>query len=51
MDAYFETPWQDAAAPRLPLPVALDLGSLYEQMLRQHMGPARLRCGPPVRPG
>ncbi len=37
VDAYFETPWQDAATPRPPLPVALDLGSLYEQMLRAHM--------------
>ncbi len=37
VEAYFETPWQSIAAPRLPLPVALDLGGLYEQMLRQHM--------------
>ena len=37
VEAYFETPWQSSAAPRLPLPVALDLGGLYEQMLRQHM--------------
>jgi hypothetical protein len=35
VDAYFQTPWQDAAAPRRTLPIALDLGSLYEQMLRQ----------------
>jgi len=38
---YYETPWQDASgqqAPvRQPLPVALDMGGLYEQMLRQHM--------------
>jgi hypothetical protein len=37
VEAYFETPWQPAAAPRIPLPVAVDLGGLYEQMLRQHM--------------
>ena len=37
VEAYFETPWQPSAAPRLPLPVAVDLGGLYEQMLRQHM--------------
>jgi len=37
VEAYFETPWQPATQPRQPLPVALDLGGLYEQMLRQHM--------------
>jgi hypothetical protein len=37
VEAYFETAWQAISAPRLPLPVALDLGGLYEQMLRQHM--------------
>jgi hypothetical protein len=37
VEAYFETPWQPSTAPRLPLPVAVDLGGLYEQMLRQHM--------------
>lgn len=37
VDTYFETGWQDAAAPRQPLPVALDMGGLYEQMLRRHM--------------
>ena len=35
VDAYFQTPWQDAVAPRRALPIALDLDSLYEQMLRQ----------------
>jgi hypothetical protein len=38
---YYETPWQDASGPqapvRQPLPVALDMGGLYEQMLCQHM--------------
>jgi hypothetical protein len=37
IEVYFQTPWQDAAAPRHPLPVALDMSILYEQMLRQHM--------------
>jgi hypothetical protein len=37
VEAYFEMPWQSSTAPRLPLPVAVDLGGLYEQMLRQHM--------------
>lgn len=37
VETYFESPWQDAAAPRLPLPVALDMAGLYEQMLRAHM--------------
>jgi hypothetical protein len=37
VEAYFETPWQAVTQPRLPLPVALDLGGLYEQMLCQHM--------------
>lgn len=37
VDAYFESPWQPATATRLPLPMALDLGGLYEQMLRRHM--------------
>ena len=45
---YFETPWQDASTIRQPLPVALDLGGLYEQMLRQHMlaSPLGLRSRP-----
>lgn len=30
---YFATDWMPEDAPRTPLPVALDLGSLYEQML------------------
>lgn len=37
VETYFETPWQDAGTPRQPLPVALDMGGLYEQMLRLHM--------------
>ncbi len=31
---YLETPWQAADAPREALPVALDMGGLYEQILR-----------------
>jgi len=34
VDEYFETEWQPAGAARPPLPVALDLAGLYEQMLR-----------------
>jgi hypothetical protein len=37
VETYFETPWQDANTPRQPLPVALDMAGLYEQMLRQHI--------------
>lgn len=36
VDAYFETPWLPVDAPREPLPVALNLTGLYEQMLRAH---------------
>jgi len=35
MGEYFATDWLPADAPRAPLPVALDLPRLYEQMLRQ----------------
>jgi len=37
VESYFLTPWQSATAPRLPLPVALDLAALYEKMLLRHM--------------
>jgi hypothetical protein len=37
VDAYFETPWQPAEHPREPLPVALDLLGLYEQLLRRQL--------------
>ena len=33
IEEYFETDWADAATPAMPLPVALDLKALYEQML------------------
>ena len=32
-ETYFETDWTDAIVPAIPLPVALDLKVLYEQML------------------
>jgi hypothetical protein len=37
VESYFLTPWQPTGAARLALPVALDLASLYEQMLLRHM--------------
>lgn len=37
VEAYFETPWQPANQKRPTLPVALDLATLYDLMLRQHM--------------
>ena len=33
IEDYFETSWREATTPATPLPVALDLKSLYEQML------------------
>ncbi len=33
IEEYFETGWADAATTAMPLPVALDLKALYEQML------------------
>lgn len=33
--AYFESGWMLATAQRVPLPLALDLGGLYEQLLRR----------------
>lgn len=35
---YFETGWTDATTPKMPLPVALDLKSLYEQMMVLYIG-------------
>ena len=37
VESYFETPWRSAKVPRAPLPVALDLAGLYEQMLRRYI--------------
>ncbi len=42
VEAYFETPWVAIDLGRAPLPVSLDLASLYEQLLRLHIAlPAR----------
>lgn len=41
-DIYFETKWHKADTPREALPVALDLGLLYEQMLRSLMPVSRI---------
>lgn len=42
VDAYFESPWFPGDGERSPLPVALDMAGLYEQMLRLLMPfPAR----------
>jgi hypothetical protein len=49
VEAYFETPWQPANEPRPPLPVALDLAGLYEQMLHRHMLASPMALAP--RPG
>ncbi len=35
IDDYFATDWLPADTPRAPLPVALDLSRLYEQLLRE----------------
>ncbi len=44
--AYFDLPWEPTGGPLLPLPVALDLGGLYEQVLRRHLPyPARVGEG------
>jgi hypothetical protein len=45
--AYYLCPWQSIDQPRAPLPVAIDLGNLYEQMLHSHM----LAAGLVPRPG
>lgn len=34
LEEYFETKWNDAGAQAAPLPVALDIKSLYEQMIK-----------------
>jgi len=49
VEAYFETPWQSTNVPRPPLPVALDLAGLYEQMLHRHMLACPMALSP--RPG
>ncbi len=37
VDVYFESNWKSIKTKRTPLPVALDLGNLYEQMLQAHV--------------
>jgi hypothetical protein len=49
VEDYFVTPWQPSSAPRLSLPVALDLAALYEQMLFRHMEASPLAIS--TRPG
>jgi len=44
IDDYFATDWLPADAPRAPLPVALDLPRLYEQLLRELL-PIQARPG------
>lgn len=44
IEAYFQTESQPVNAGRPPLPVALDMASLYEQMVRQHI-PLEPRAG------
>ena len=34
---YYATAWQADASPRPPLPIALDMKGLYEQLLRAHL--------------
>jgi hypothetical protein len=42
IEGSFLLDWQSAETPRLPLPVALDLSSLHDQLIRQHVTlPAR----------
>ena len=38
IEEYFETGWNDVKAPKTPLPVALDMNSLYEQMIKSYVG-------------
>jgi hypothetical protein len=44
VSGYFTTDWVADDAPRLPLPVALDLGGLYDRILAALM-PAAVREG------
>ena len=44
---YFESVWTPAAAVRASLPLALDLGGLYEQLLRR-LAPVTARPGEPL---
>lgn len=44
--AYYWSPWQDASEPRPSLPVAINMDSLYQQMLHCHMQAAGLEPRP-----
>ena len=48
VDAYFETPWQKTSTPREPIPVALNLAGLYQQMLQRHLL-VPVRAGEPLK--
>lgn len=48
IEASFVLPWQPSAAERPPLPVALDLAALYDQIIRRHI-PLPSRPGESVR--
>lgn len=47
IEAVFQTDWQSRESEQLPLPVALDLSSLYGQMLRRHI-PLQPRADEPL---
>lgn len=48
IDGYFSDDWRSTEAPRQPLPVALDLQGLYEQLLR-HLLPLPPRNQEPLK--
>lgn len=48
IEASFLLPWQPSADERPPLPVALDLAALYDQIIRRHI-PLASRPGESVR--
>jgi hypothetical protein len=48
IESSFVLPWQSATAERTPLPVALDLAALYDQLIRRHI-PLAARPGESLR--
>ena len=48
IEASFVLPWQSTTTERSPLPVALDLAALYEQLVRRHI-PMESRPGETLR--
>ena len=48
VDGYFASDWTPESGERVAMPVALDLGKLYEQLLRQLM-PLPPRAGEPLK--